>query len=312
MNPTQAPAIETEGLTKFFGENRGVEDLSLRVERGEVFGFLGPNGAGKTTTIRLLLDLAHPSRGSARVLGLDSHAGSVNVHRSTGYLPGDLQLFDRLTGAEHIRWFSRARQAGGSATDPALASKLVARFGAITDRPVRELSKGNRQKVGLVLALAHRPELAILDEPTSGLDPLVQDEFDHLVREIAAEGRTVFLSSHDLDEVQRVADRVAIIRAGRLVVVDSVEALRRGAPSSIQLRLARPADIGPLSSLPGVTHVVADGAALSLQVTGELAPVLHAIADLDPMDVTARRANLEELFLRYYQTDPAEGHADAS
>lgn len=293
------PAIETRGLTKYFGASRAVEDLDLIVARGEVFGFLGPNGAGKTTTIRALLGLLHPTRGRATVLGYDAQADAREVHKRVGYLPGELQLFGRLTGADHMAWFHKVR----GVTDPSLGQALVERFGVVTDRPVRSLSKGNRQKLGLVLALAHRPELAILDEPTSGLDPLMQDSFGHLVREIASQGRTVFLSSHDLDEVQRVADRVAIIRDGRLVVTDTVEGLRRTAPRTIELTLAAPADVSRLASVPGVTQVATDGHVVTLQMSGSLAPLLKAAAELDPIDITARRADLEELFLRYYRPD---------
>ena len=217
-----ATVIEARQLTKHYGSARGIEDVDLHVEPGEVFGFLGPNGAGKSTTIRTLLDFQRPTSGSAELFGLDSRRDSVAVRARVGYLPGDLKLFERMTGAQHLAWFGHAR----GTNDASVTDDLIARFGVEMDRPVGELSKGNRQKVGLLLAFAHAPELLILDEPTSGLDPLMQAEFERLVRDTATRGRTVLLSSHSLAEVQRVADRVAIIRDGRLVVTDTVEHLR--------------------------------------------------------------------------------------
>ena len=218
------PVIETQGLTKQYGRYRGIVDVDMVVNQGEVFGFLGPNGAGKTTTIRVLLDLIRPSAGSARVFGIESSADPVAIHRRIGYLPGEWNLYDRLTGAETIRYFANLR--GGA--DRAYVDQLVQRLDLDPSRRFREYSKGNKQKVGLVVALQHRPELLILDEPTSGLDPLIQQEFFALVREAKAEGRTVFLSSHIISEVERTCDRVAIIREGRIVRLDTVEGVRSG------------------------------------------------------------------------------------
>jgi ABC-2 type transport system ATP-binding protein len=290
-------AIEATGLTKTYGATTAVDGLSLRVEPGQVFGFLGPNGAGKSTTIRMLLALQRPTRGRATVLGLDAAAESVEVHRRTGYLPGDLALFPRLTGRQHIAWFARARAAG----DDTLARQLAERFQVVADRPVRELSKGNQQKIGLVLAFMHRPELLILDEPTSGLDPLMQHEFDGLLRETAAEGRTVFLSSHDLDEVQRAADRIAIIKDGRLVAEDTVDGLRRAAPQKVEIRFRYPVDPAGLSAVAGVTVTAVSGPRVTLDVTGDIGPVLRVIAGHDPAGLTIRPAGLDELFLDFYR-----------
>jgi ABC-2 type transport system ATP-binding protein len=292
------PAIETTGLTKKYASITAVADLNLRVEPGQVFGFLGPNGAGKSTTIRMLLALQRPTEGRARLLGLDAAADSVEVHRRTGYLPGDLELFPRLNGRQHIAWFARARGMG----DQSLAARLADRFRVVTDRPIRELSTGNRQKIGLVLAFMHRPELLVLDEPASGLDPLMRHEFENLLRETAADGRTVFLSSHDLDEVQRVADRIAIIKDGRLVAEDTVEGLRRAAPLKMEIRFRRPVDPADLSVVSGVTITAADGTRVTLEVTGEIGPVLKIIASQDPVGLTCRPAGLDELFLGYYRT----------
>ena len=300
-------AVETFGLTKKYGAVTAVDNLNLRVERGQVFGFLGPNGAGKSTTIRMLLALQRPTRGRATLLGLDAAAGSVQVHRRTGYLPGDLQLFPRLTGRQHIAWFLRAR----GVTDSSFAAQLADRFQVVADRPVRELSKGNRQKIGLVLAFMHRPELLVLDEPTSGLDPLMQHEFETLLRETAEEGRTVFLSSHELDEVQRVTDRIAIIKDGSLVAEDTVDRLRRAAPRKMDVRFRRPVDPADLRALTGVTVTACDGPRLALDVTGEIGPVLSAIAGHDPVDLVCRPAGLDELFLSFYRQTAEKGVSHA-
>jgi ABC-2 type transport system ATP-binding protein len=293
-------AIETFGLTKRYGSTTAVADLNLRIEPGQVFGFLGPNGAGKSTTIRMLMALQRPTKGRAMLLGLDADAGSVEIHRRIGYLPGDLELFPRLTGQQHIAWFMRARDVD----DDSLAKHLIERFEVVADRPVRELSKGNRQKIGLVLAFMHKPELLVLDEPTSGLDPLMQHEFENLLRETAAEGRTVFLSSHELDEVQRSAERIGIIKDGRLVAEDTVEGLRRAAPQKMEVRFRRPVDPAELKALAGVTITASDGLHLTLDVTGEIGPVLRIIASHDPIDLISRPADLDELFLDFYRQSP--------
>ena len=300
-------AIETFGLTKRYGSITAVRDLNLRIGRGQVFGFLGPNGAGKSTTIRMLLALQRPTRGHATLLGLDAQASSVEAHRRIGYLPGDLELFPRLTGQQHIAWFLGAR----GIHDDSLARRLIDRFQVVADRPVRQLSKGNRQKIGLVLAFMHRPELLVLDEPTSGLDPLMQHEFASLLRETADEGRTVFLSSHELDEVQRSADRIGIVKAGRLVAEDTVEGLRRAAPQKMEVRFRRPADPAALQALAGVTVTASQGRRLTLDVTGEIGPVLKVIASHDPVDLIARPADLDELFLDFYRQSPESEVPDA-
>jgi len=293
-------AIETLGLTKRFGRTTAVSDLNLRIEQGQVFGFLGPNGAGKSTTIRMLLALQRPTQGHATLLGLDAATESVGLHRRIGYLPGDLELFPRLTGQQHIAWCMRARDID----DDSVATQLIERFEVVTDRPARDLSKGNRQKIGLVLAFLHRPELLVLDEPTAGLDPLMQHEFETLLRETADEGRTVFLSSHELDEVQRVTDRIGIIKEGRLVAEDTVEGLRRAAPQKMEVRFRLSVDPADLTALAGVTITASDGPRLTLDVTGEIGPVLKVIASHDPVDLTCRPADLDELFLDFYRQSP--------
>ncbi len=296
-------AIEAVALAKRYGSTQALCDLDLEVGAGECFGFLGPNGAGKTTTIRLLLALQRADSGRASVLGLDVAAEAQAVHRRIGYLPGDLALYPHFTGRRQIDWFARAR----GSHDRRLVDELVERFGVVVDRPVSELSTGNRQKIGLVLAFSHRPELLVLDEPTSGLDPLMQDEFERLVRETVAEGRTVFLSSHELDEVQRLANRVAIIKEGRLVTTDSVERLRAGAPRRVDVEFPTAADPAPFARLDGVSVAAATGRRMRLEVTGPIGPVLGIIAARDPLDVVVRHADLDELFRSYYRTpDGAE------
>ncbi|NKY89577.1 ABC transporter ATP-binding protein [Nocardia veterana] len=296
--------IATEQLTKTFGRNRGVADIGIDVAAGEVFGFLGPNGAGKSTTIRLLLGLYRPTSGHMRVLGLDPTRDAVAIHRRVGYLPGELALYQRLTGREHIDRFARIRRL----TDLGYCDELVERFGVELHRPVRTLSKGNRQKIGLLLAFMHRPDLLVLDEPTAGLDPLLQDEFARLVRETVADGRTVFLSSHELDEVQRLVDRLAIIKEGRIVVSDTVDGMRRNAPRTIEFEFTHPPGTDAFSGLDGVQVLHDTGPRVTLAVTGPVAPVLRTAAALDAVDVTARPADLDELFRTYYRDELGGSH----
>jgi beta-exotoxin I transport system ATP-binding protein len=293
------PAIETVALSKTYrGGVRALAGLDLRVEHGEVFGFLGPNGAGKSTTIRLLLDLIRPTAGRALLFGLDSRRAGVAARRMVGYLPGDLRLFERLTGREQLESLTRLR----GAVDPALRNALVERFGVVLDRPIRELSKGNRQKVGLVQAFMHRPALLVLDEPTSGLDPLLQHEFRLLVRETAAAGRTVFLSSHSLDEVQQTADRVGIIRAGRLVDVDTVGSLRERSLRHVTITFAAQIDSQEFAALDGVRIQQADGAVLRLSAAEPAMDSVVKLASRHPVvDFLAEPADLEEIFLELYR-----------
>jgi ABC-2 type transport system ATP-binding protein len=298
--------ITADGLTKTFGANRGVSDLRFTVRSGEVYGFLGPNGAGKSTTIRLLLGLYRPTAGTVSVFGQDPVRDGVAIRERIGYLPGELALHQRLTGRAHVEFAARVR----GLRDRTLLDQLVERFDVVLDRPVRTLSKGNRQKIGVVLALMHRPELLILDEPTSGLDPLMQDEFARLMRETVAEGRTVFLSSHELDEVQRIVDRVAIIKEGRLLVTDTVEGLRREAPRTIEFRFAESVDPHVFAAIEGVRVLESEDGHITLSMHGEVAPVLRAAAALDPIDVTARRADLDELFLTYYRGETSQEGAE--
>jgi ABC-2 type transport system ATP-binding protein len=292
-------AIETSALSKTYrGGVRALIGLDLRVERGEVFGFLGPNGAGKSTTIRLLLDLIRPTSGRAVLLGRDSRADGVEVRRHVGYLPGDLRLYDRLTGRRQLDSLARLR--GG--VEQVLRDALVERFGVPLDRPIRELSKGNRQKLGLVQAFMHRPELLVLDEPTGGLDPILQEEFRTLLRETVAEGRSVFLSSHSLDEVQHIADRIGVIRAGRLVDVDRVESLRERALRHVRIVFAAPVDPRPFAALQGVHVQQADGNVLLLSAPETaMDGIVKTAARYELVDLVSSPADLEEIFLELYR-----------
>jgi ABC-2 type transport system ATP-binding protein len=288
--------IQTEKLTKWYGTHRGIEEVDLVIETGEIFGFLGPNGAGKTTTIRLLLDLIRPTSGRAAVFGIDSSADPVAIHRRIGYVPGEFTLYDRLTGGQTLEYFGNLR--GG--VDRAYQAQLVQRIDLDPSRRFKEYSKGNKQKVGLVIALQHRPELLILDEPTAGLDPLVQQTFFEILREVIGDGGTVFLSSHILSEIEKSCDRVAIIRDGRLVKVDRVDALRDLAHHQVELRFAGPVPTAEFEGLPGVSDVSADDHVLRLRVFGSMAPVVRAAARHELLDFTSREPSLEETFLAQY------------
>src|SRR5437588_3259824 len=288
--------IHTEKLTKSYGSHRGIIDVDLEVQAGEVFGFLGPNGAGKTTTIRTILDLIRPTSGRAYVFGIESSSDPIAIHKRLGYIPGEFTLYDRLTGGQTLTYFGNLR--GG--VDKAYQAELVKRFDIDPSRRFKELSKGNKQKVGLVIALQHRPELLVLDEPTSGLDPLVQQAFYALVREAKAEGRTVFLSSHILSEVERTCDRVAIIREGRLIKVDRVEALRDLAHHQVEIRFAGEVPMGAFAALPGVSDVTTEDHILRMRVSGPITPVVREAAAYELLDFVSREPSLEETFLAMY------------
>jgi ABC-2 type transport system ATP-binding protein len=295
-------AIHTEKLTKFYGEHRGIVEVDLAVAEGEAFGFLGPNGAGKTTMIRTLLDHIRPTSGRAEMFGIETTADPVAIHRRVGYLPGEFVLYDKLTGGQTLEYFANLR--GG--VDAEYQADLIARLDIDPSRRFREYSKGNKQKIGLVIALQHRPDLLLLDEPTSGLDPLIQQEFYAVIREAKAEGRTVFLSSHILSEVERTCDRVAIIREGRLARVDRVEALRDLAHHQVELVFTTEVPVEEFRALPGVSEVVAEDHLLRMRVSGSIAPVVRAAAQYDLADFVSREPSLEETFLAEYGKGAAE------
>jgi ABC-2 type transport system ATP-binding protein len=292
-----APAIETSALTKFYGASRGIEDLDLRVERGEVFGYLGPNGAGKTTTIRLLLDLIRPTRGWAAIAGLDTRRESREVRRQTGYLPGELKLPTRSTALGFLSYLGALRGGVERQAIVELADRLQLELG----RRIGDLSTGNKQKVGVVAAFMHDPELLILDEPTSGLDPLRQHEVLELVRERAAAGRTIFFSSHELDQVEHVVERVGIVRGGRLVAVESIATLRQRALRRVEVRLATAAGgLERLRTVPGVRDVSWDDGVVRLDVEGAMDALVKELARLRVRTLTSEAPELDEIFRSYY------------
>ncbi len=289
--------IRTEGLTKTYGRrSRGVEDVNLEVNEGEVFGFLGPNGAGKTTTIRTLLNFLHPTGGRAEVFGMDSRRESVAIRERVGNLPGEFSLEDRMSGERLLRFFARLR----GVEDLGYAHELAERLGADLRRPMRRLSRGNKQKIGLIQAMFHRPPILILDEPTGGLDPLVQEEFLEIIAETKAEGRTVFFSSHVLSEVERVLDRVGIIRDGRLVTVETTDALVNKSFRHVSLTFAEPVDAGPFAALPGVEELKSDGANITFTLHDNLDEVVKLAAKGRLVGMDYERPSLEEIFLAYY------------
>lgn len=295
----EVAAITTRDLTKYYGRrhrDRGVDGLDLEVRVGEVFGFLGPNGAGKTTTIRLLLDLLRPTRGRAEVMGLDSRRQSLDVRRLVGYLPGDLVFDTTLTGALTLEYLGSI----SCRVDRAYLAELVDRLDVATERRIGELSKGNRQKLGIVQAFMSRPPVLLLDEPTAGLDPLVQEEFGHLVREATEAGQTVFLSSHILSEVQRLADRVGVVRKGALVAVDEVDALVARAPRHVEITFAEEADPRWFAGLPGVRDLAADGNVLRFTLAGSADAVVKEAAQHEVRVFDSHEPTLEEIFHDIY------------
>ena len=297
--------IETHQLTKSYGSHRGVIDVDLQVNEGEAFGFLGPNGAGKTTTIRTLLDHIRPTSGRATIFGIDTTADPVAIHRRLGYLPGEFALYDKLTGGQTLEYFANLR--GG--VDLAYQRALIDRLEVDPSRRFKEYSKGNKQKIGLIVALQHRPDLLMLDEPTSGLDPLVQQEFYGVIREAKAEGRSVFLSSHILSEVEKTCDRVAIIREGRLVRVDRTVALRDLAHHTVELVFSGPVPVAEFEALPGVSEVTAEDHVLRMRVAGNITPVVRAAANYELADFVSREPSLEETFLAEYGRGGTEAAA---
>ena len=293
-------AIRTEGLTKHYGDVRALVDLNLEIEAGEVFGFLGPNGSGKTTMIRTILDEIRPTAGRASILGLDTHDKAVEIRRHIGYVPGDLAMYPKLTGRDTLTYFANLR--GG--VDWSYVDELAERLGADLSKKVGDLSSGNRQKVGLIQAFMNRPEVLIMDEPSSGLDPLVQREFQAMMREVAAEGHTVFLSSHTLSEVQRVAGRVGIIRHGKLVAVESVNDLRSRSIRQVELEFDSRVEKPIFESIPGARDVTVKNNHVVMSFDGNMGELLKTAAELyDVIDISIHEADLEEIFLTYYRDE---------
>jgi len=291
--------IHTSGLTKYYGKQRGMVDISLDVRRGEVFGYLGPNGAGKTTTIRTLLNLIRPTRGIATIFGMDIQRKGLEVRRHTGYLPGELKLYDNLTGAEMLRYLGHL--SGG--VDWAHVENLATRLDCDLLPPIRSLSHGNRQKIGLIQAFMNTPDLLILDEPTIGLDPLMQQEFYRLVSETKAQGRTVFLSSHIMPEVEHICDRVAIIREGRLVTVEDIDNLKARSIRRLEIHFAGPVSQVKFTEISGVKDVSVHDSVLTCTVVGELDALVKAASQTRVVNIISHEPSLEEIFLDYYNEE---------
>jgi ABC-2 type transport system ATP-binding protein len=297
MEGVTTPVIVAESLTKYYGATRGIEDLSFAVQPGEVFGYLGPNGAGKSTTIRTMLDLIRPTRGRVSLFGLDANDDPRAIHARIGYVPGEFGLYERLTGERYLRDFASFR--GGVDWDH--VAGLADRVKLDLSVKIRSLSHGNKRKVALLQAFMHEPELLVLDEPTQGLDPLVQQEFYALVEEARARGATVFMSSHVMPEVERVCDRVAIIREGRLVTVDDVGELKAKAMRRIELHFDRAVPADAFTSLPSVTSVEPRGDSLLLTVRGPVDEVIKEAARHTVVNVATHEPSLEEIFLDVYR-----------
>jgi ABC-2 type transport system ATP-binding protein len=292
-------AIRTEALTKHYGRVRALESLTLDVQPGEIFGFLGPNGAGKSTMIRTLLGFLHPTAGSARVLGMDIVEQSVEIRRRVGYLPGGIALYDSLSGADALDYLNDLQ-----GRPPTRRDELCERLQMPADvlrRRVRDYSRGMRQKIGVIQALQHDPDLAVLDEPSEGLDPLMQQAFYAILDDLRSQGRTIFFSSHILSEVERVCDRVAIIRAGHLMALQHVDELLARRKRTVALRWR--GVVPDLSSVPGLADIRVQGDRMQATLLGDVAPFVRAVASPALLDLTIEPARLEEAFLEYYAGD---------
>ncbi len=301
-----ALAIEIQGLVKFYGKVQALRGVDLDVRRGEMFGFLGPNGAGKTTTIRCLLDLIRPQAGSMRVLGIDPRANPVEVRARVGYLPGELNLEANLTVESALRYFRDLR---GNKIDWGYTRQLAQRLELDLSVPIKNLSKGNKQKVGVVQALMARPELLLMDEPTSGLDPLMQQEVYRLLREAQTDGATVFFSSHIINEVETLADRLAIIRGGVIVEEADPGQLIGMEMRRVRLRFRSPVDATPLAAVEGVSLLSqGDGMFATLQVEGEMDGLIKALGAFPVSDLQTEHPSLEEIFLTYYEAGKEDRH----
>lgn len=286
--------IETKGLTKIYGSKAALDNLDLKIEKGEVLGYLGPNGAGKTTTLRLLLGLISPTHGSAKIFGLDASKDKVAIHKRLAYVPGEANLWPNLTGAETLKLLGNVH--GG--IDEAYQNKLIKQFKFDPNKKVRTYSKGNRQKINLIAGLSSRADLLLLDEPTSGLDPLMEQVFRQAILEAKKRGQTIFLSSHILEEVEALCDRVAVLSEGKLVELGTLDQLRHLSSVSIEATFAvRPPSI---SGIKGVSGVRVSGNALHFQIRGDIGPVLQVISNAKPITFLSREPSLEELFLSLY------------
>lgn len=292
-------AIQVHSLTKSYGRVQALKGIDLEVKHGEIFGFLGPNGAGKTTTIRCLLDMIRPDGGVAFLLGINAQENPVQVQTMTGYLPGEMQFYDNMTGERQLRFFSDMRN---GRSEWSYVRHLADQLDLDLKQPIKNLSKGNKQKIGVIQALMHRPELLLLDEPTSGLDPLMQREVLGLLREANRQGTTIFFSSHVMSEVENVAQRVAIIRAGKIIEVAGTESLTHRNLNRFIVRFKQKIDISPISRLEGVSILSQNGSdQIKFQTTGDIQKVIQTLGTLPVQDLETEHPSLEEIFLTYYK-----------
>jgi ABC-2 type transport system ATP-binding protein len=293
---TQEPVIVIEKLAKAYGNVQAVRGISISVGRGEIFGFLGPNGAGKTTTIRCMLDVIRPTAGAIRVLGLDAQRDGHALHQHIGYLPGDVRLPGRMTGKQVIHYFASLQ-----GREPVLLNDLVERFDVEMKRPLKGYSKGMRQKIGIVLAFMCDPDVLILDEPTSGLDPLLQRVFNEFLLEEQARGKTIFMSSHIMSDVEKVCQRVAVIRSGELVAVEEVDALRKKAGQHIIVEFGDAVSEQDLEHIPGVSALTKTNGAYHFNISGSMDVLIKALSQHEVIRLTSQEAPLEEVFLKFYE-----------
>jgi ABC-2 type transport system ATP-binding protein len=306
MTPS-IPAIEIEGLQKAYGKIQAVKGITISVERGEIFGFLGPNGSGKTTTIRCMLDVIRPTTGTIRVLGLDAQRDAHELHQRIGYLPGDVRLPGSMTGKQIINYFSRLQ-----GLEPVLLDDLVARFDVEMKRPLKGYSKGMRQKIGIVLAFMCDPEVLILDEPTSGLDPLLQRTFNEFLLQEQQRGKTIFMSSHIMSDVEKVCQRVAVIRQGEIVTIEEVEKLRQKSGQSVSVEFGDPVSADELSHIPGVSNVTTTNHTYHFNIGGSMDALIKALSRHEVLRLQAEEAPLEEVFLQFYEVPQAQTSASVT
>jgi len=298
---TREPVFVIDNLYKSYGKIQAVKGISMRVERGEIFGFLGPNGAGKTTTIRCMLDVIRPTSGTLRVLGLDAQRDKMELHQHIGYLPGDVRLPGQMTGKQVIDYFSRLQ-----GREPVLLHDLVALFDVEIKRPLKSYSKGMRQKIGVVLAFMCDPEVLILDEPTSGLDPLLQRTFNEFLLQEQARGKTIFMSSHIMSDVEKVCQRVAVIRQGEIVTIEEVEKLRQKAGQRVTVEFGDAVSADELARMPGVINVTRNNSAYHFNISGSMDALIKALSRHEVLRLQAEEAPLEEVFLKFYENPQAE------
>jgi ABC-2 type transport system ATP-binding protein len=303
----QEPVIVIDNLHKSYGKVEAVKGISMRVEQGEIFGFLGPNGAGKTTTIRCMLDVIRPTAGTLRVLGLDAQRDTMELHRRIGYIPGDVRLPGQMTGKQVINYFSRIQE-----REPVLLDELVARFDVEMKRPLKGYSKGMRQKIGIVLGFMCDPDVLILDEPSSGLDPLLQRTFNEFLLEEQARGKTIFMSSHIMSDVEKVCQRVAVIRQGEIVTIEEVEKLRQKAGQRVTVEFEDAVSAEELARIPGVSMVTSTNHTYHFNVGGSMDALIKALSQHEVVRLQAEEAPLEEVFLKFYENPQAETSTPAN